>query len=302
VCGRYIIREQEAAERYWRVHGLPTWTASFNVTPSALVPVIRRAGRIAAGAEDSGDDSGAAPADALAYEGALLRWGLVPYWSGGVAPKYSTFNARMERIETAPAFRGPWARSQRCILPASGFYEWQKRGAGKQPFFIKLADREQFGFAGLWDRSKSADGVIESCTIITMPANALLTEIHNTGHRMPAILREEDHEAWLSGSLDDARAALRPYADDLMLAYPVSPRVNSPKNDDEALIQPLTEPEPEADLFTWYPRTSPASALAGSEVGRSGDLWPELQATPDLQAKADLKEGPQAPRPAKKPS
>ena len=170
----------------------------------------------------------------------------VPYWSGGVPPKYSTFNARAERIESAPAFRGPWSRGQRCILPAAGFYEWQKRGASKQPFFIKLADREMFGFAGLWDRSKGADGVrVESCTIITLPANRLLSEIHNTDHRMPAILSEEDHEAWLSGTPEAAHAALRPYADELMLAWPVSPRVNSAKNDDEALTRPIPDPGPE---------------------------------------------------------
>ena len=243
MCGRYIIREQEAAERYWRVHGLPKWTENFNITPSAIVPVIRRARR-----GGTPEDVGTA-ADAP-NEGAMLRWGLVPFWAHGVPPKYSTFNARIERIDSAPTFRGPWSRGQRCILPAAGFYEWQTRGARKQPYFIKLVDREVFGFAGLWDRSTGTDGSVESCTIVTLPANSLLTEIHNTGHRMPAILREEDHEAWLSGSLDEARAALQPYPDGLMLAYPVSPRVNSPKNNDETLIRPLPDlPEEEKTLL-----------------------------------------------------
>jgi putative SOS response-associated peptidase YedK len=235
VCGRYIIREQEAAERYWRTHGLPKWVKSFNVSPSSTVPVIRRVGAGRAAFEN------AAYGSAAPYECVLLKWGLVPFWSRGVAPKYSTYNARIERFETAASFRGAWARSQRCILPAAGFYEWQKRGAGKQPFLIKLADREIFGFAGLWDRSQGPEGVIETCTILTLPANRLLTEIHNTGHRMPAILREEDHEAWLSGTLDQARATLLQYPDDLMVAWPVSPRVNSPANDDESLTLPLPE-------------------------------------------------------------
>lgn len=228
MCGRYIIREQEAAERYWRVHGLPKWVTSFNVAPSAIVPAIRRAR-----APESAD----AP-----NEGVLLRWGLVPYWARGVPPRYTTFNARVERIDSAPAFRDAWARGQRCILPAAGFYEWQQRGSSRQPFFIGLADREVFGFAGLWDRSIGADGTVtHSCTLLTMDANRLLTEIHNTGHRMPAILREEDHELWLAGGPGDARAVLKPYADDLMVAWPVSPRVGSPKNDDEDLTHPLTE-------------------------------------------------------------
>ena len=235
MCGRYIIREQEAAERYWRVHGLPKWIVSFNVAPTATVPVIRRAGAGRAAFENAAYGS-AAPNECV-----LLRWGLVPFWAGGVPLKNPTFNARKERIEIASSFRGPWARGQRCILPAAGFYEWQARTGGKQPYFIKTADRDVFGFAGLWDRSQGPDGVMESCTIITMPANKLLSEIHNTGHRMPAILREEHHEAWLSGSADDARAVLLPYPDDLLVAWPVSPRVSSTKNDDESLVEPATE-------------------------------------------------------------
>jgi putative SOS response-associated peptidase YedK len=235
VCGRYIIREQEAAERCWRVHGLPKWVQSFNVSPSSTVPVIRKAGPGRAAFENAAYGS-AAPNECV-----LLKWGLVPFWSRGVPPKYPTFNARVENIDSASAFRGPWVRGQRCILPAAGFYEWQKRGPNRQPFLIKLADRKIFGFAGLWDRSTGAEDVIESCTIITLPANRRLAEIHNTDQRMPAILREEDHEAWLSGNPDEAYAVLRPYPDELMVAWPVSPRVNSPKNDDESLTFPLPE-------------------------------------------------------------
>jgi putative SOS response-associated peptidase YedK len=233
ICGRYIIREQEAADRYWRVHGLPKWTQSFNVAPTAVVPIIRRARR---GSEQP-------------YEGASVRWGLVPFWAHGVPPKFATFNARVEGIETTPSFRDAWAHGHRCILPAAGFYEWQRRGPRKQPFFIKLADREIFGFAGLWERSKGPDGWLESCTIITLPANRLLSEIHNGGLRMPAILREEDHEKWLSGSLDEARGVLAPYPDARMVAWPVSSRVNTAKVDDEALTSPADEIPDEPKLL-----------------------------------------------------
>jgi putative SOS response-associated peptidase YedK len=233
VCGRYIIREKEAADRYWRVHGLPRWAKSFNVPPGATVPVIRHAG-VGRAAFETAAYGSAAPNECV-----LLRWGLIPFWSRGVAPKFATFNARVERIETAASFRGAWARRQRCILPALGFYEWQRRGRSRQPFLVRLADREMFGFAGLWDCSTGPEGIIESCTIVTLPANRLMTEIHNSGHRMPAILREEDHEAWLSGTSDEARAALVSYPDDRMVAWPVSHRVTSPRNDDESLAQPL---------------------------------------------------------------
>jgi putative SOS response-associated peptidase YedK len=231
VCGRYIIREQEAAERYWRAHGVPKWAPSFNIAPTATVPIIRRARH---------PDDPERP-----NEGALVRWGLIPFWAHGVPPKFATFNARVEGLESTPSFRGAWEHGRRCILPAAGFYEWQQRGRYKQPFFIKLADREIFGFAGLWERSRGEAGWIESCTLITVPANRLLSEIHNSGLRMPAILREQDHEAWLAGTLDEARHVLVPYADEAMLAWPVSPRVSSANVDDESLTQPV-EPPPEA--------------------------------------------------------
>jgi putative SOS response-associated peptidase YedK len=131
-------------------------------------------------------------------------------------------------------------RGQRCILPAVGFYEWHLNDDGsKQPFYITCADQPVFGFAGLWDSSKRDDGtVVESCTIITMPPNALMAEIHNAKQRMPMILAFENIEAWLEGSADDAHAALMPYPAELMAAWPVSARVNSPKNNDAKLLSP----------------------------------------------------------------
>jgi len=111
------------------------------------------------------------------------------------------------------------------------------------PYLITLADQELFGFAALWDRSVRADGaVIESCAHITMPANDLLADIHNGGdhaRRMPAILRREDHDAWLKGTPAEARAVLQPYPADLMVAHPVSTRVNSVRNNGPELIEPI---------------------------------------------------------------
>jgi len=172
----------------------------------------------------------------------MMRWGLVPFFAKGVPPKYSTINATIEKLTDGPTWRGPWKRGQRCILPAAGFYEWHINENGtKTPFYITMADQPVFGFAGLWDRSVTAEGVaLESCTIITMPPNALMAEIHNAKQRMPAILQQADIEAWLTGSTDEARAALKPYPDDLMHAQKVSTRVNSPKNNHESLIEPVS--------------------------------------------------------------
>jgi putative SOS response-associated peptidase YedK len=157
---------------------------------------------------------------------------------------YSTINARVETVETAASYRGPWRRSQRCLQLASGFYEWHVDGAGrKAPYYIHLSDQPIFPFASVWDRSIKPDGTaIESCVLITMPGNDLMRDIHNSGsnpRRMPAILRREDHEAWLKGSVEHARGVLKPYEAVLMVAYEVSLAVNSPKNNDEKLIEPV---------------------------------------------------------------
>jgi putative SOS response-associated peptidase YedK len=129
------------------------------------------------------------------------------------------------------------------LVVARGFYEWQVQADGKTkvPFYIHLNDQDVFAFAGLWDSSKTDAGdYIESCTHITVPANNLVGEIHNTKHRMPAILEKADRETWLTGAPEDAWETLTSYPDDLMIAWPVSPRINTPKNNDATLIQPVS--------------------------------------------------------------
>lgn len=221
MCGRYMSPDQASIERHWHIgrHNSNPFQRRYNVAPTQTVPALRRV---------SGE---------LELTG--LRWGLVPFWAKGVPPRYSTINARMEGMAKAPSYRGPWKHGQRCILPAGGFYEWQVVGSRKQPWFIHLLDQEVFGLAGLWDRSESPEGgLVESCTIITLPANPLLARIHNGRERMPAILRREDHQAWLAGSPDDALACLAPYPQAQMAAHTVSTVVNSPRNDGPDLIAP----------------------------------------------------------------
>jgi putative SOS response-associated peptidase YedK len=223
MCGRYVSPSEASIEREFNlVHMEWQFPSSFNVAPTQDVPVVRmRKGE---------------------RQGVRLRWGLIPYFAQGVPPKYSTINARIETVQTAPSYRGSWSRGQRCLVIAQGFYEWQTQADGKSrvPYYIHLNDQELFAFAGLWDASRTAQGAwVESCVHLTMPANRLLTEIHNTQHRMPAILAHEDREAWLSGSTEEAWAALKPYPDEHMVAWPVSTRVNKPANDDARLIEPV---------------------------------------------------------------
>jgi len=225
MCGRYILRMQDKYLREWNLHGPPAWvTASYNIAPTQQVPIMRI-------------ENGSPAA-------AMVRWGLIPSFAHGAPGKFSTINARLETFESAPSFRGAWKRGQRCIQPASGFYEWHLDAEGrKTPYLVTLADQEVFGFAGLWERSVREDGVvIESCAHLTMPANELMADIHNGGshpQRMPAILRREDHEAWLRGGPAEARAALVPYPTDLMVAHPVTTRVNSVRNNGPELIEPI---------------------------------------------------------------
>ena len=222
MCGRYVSPEEASIEREFNlVRTEWQFPTNFNVAPSQTVPIVR--------VEDG------------TLKSALVRWGLVPFFAKGQPGKYSTFNARAETLTTSACFRGAWAGARRCIVPALGFYEWHVNADGrKQPYYIHVEDQSVFGFAGLWERSRAdASTVVESCTIITLPANELMAEVHNTKARMPAILPRELREAWLSGSPEAAAAALKPYPAERMVAYEVSPRVNSARNNDEKLLEPL---------------------------------------------------------------
>jgi putative SOS response-associated peptidase YedK len=227
MCGRYVSPDDAAIEREFNlVRAEWKFPPSFNVAPTQIVPVIR--------AVDS------------RRQGVSMRWGLIPFFAKGEPPKYSTINARAETVETAAPYRGPWKRGQRCLQIATGFYEWHLDAEGrKAPFYIHLLNQPMFAFAALWDRSTKADGTaVESVAHVTVPANDLMRDIHNTGdnpHRMPAILRKEDHDAWLTGSVDTARSLLDAHHTDLMVAYEVSWRVNSPENNDAALIEPIVQ-------------------------------------------------------------
>jgi putative SOS response-associated peptidase YedK len=221
MCGRYVSPDESSIEREFNlVRTEWQFPASYNVAPTQQVPIVL---------SEKGE-----------RRGLTVRWGLIPFFAKGVAGKYSTINARIETMQTTASYRDPWQRGQRCLQVASGFYEWHDGAGGRVPYYIRLNDQSIFGFAGLWDRSIKADGTaIMSCAHITLPANALMREIHNAGnnpHRMPAILRAEDREAWLEGSPEEARSLLQPYDPGMMVAYEVGTRVNSPKNNDATLI------------------------------------------------------------------
>ncbi len=191
---------------------------AYNIAPSQDIPVIveRAAGRLLRS----------------------MSWGFRPAWASATAPRPAPINARAETLLERPLFRSAMARS-RCLIPANGFYEWQSMPGGKtkRPVYIRRDDRALVGFAGLYSVGK--DGTA-SCAIITTEPNALVARIHD---RMPAILDPAAESLWLDPAFTDPVAVLeclRPCPADLLVAYPVSPRVSSPREDGPSLIEPLT--------------------------------------------------------------
>lgn len=169
---------------------------------------------------------------------AFLQWGLIPSWSKDSKIGSRMINARSETVAEKPSFRAAFKR-RRCLIPADGFYEWQRQGDRKQPVYIRSRDGAPFALAGLWETWHSADGsIIDSCTILTTKPNELMEPIHN---RMPVILEPPDYSTWLHPG-DNPNVALhllRPYPAEKMAAYPVSTLVNNPRNDSPDCIVPL---------------------------------------------------------------
>ncbi len=167
-----------------------------------------------------------------------FQWGLVPHWAQDPSIGRRLINARAESVAGKPSFKSAFT-SRRCLIISSGFYEWRNEGTRKVPFFIRLESGKSFSFAGLYESWTSPDGIeLRTCTIITTEPNAIMKPIHN---RMPVILPRDREARWLDFSADQDKAmgVLEPYPNDDMIAYPVSPQVNSPKNDSPECIVPV---------------------------------------------------------------
>lgn len=173
----------------------------------------------------------------------LLHWGLIPSWSKDEKSRYSMINARAETVDSKPAYRSAFKR-HRCLIPVSGFYEWQPRDHYKQPYAITMKQHDDlatlFSLAGLWEHWESQEGkVIESCSIIVTNANDTLKPIHD---RMPVILDSENYTTWLDPENHDSeqlKKLLNPYPATAMKAYPVSRRMNDPSHDEPDCIEPV---------------------------------------------------------------
>ncbi len=225
MCGRFTLRASPSViAAQFGIFEIPALTARFNIAPTQQVPVVR----LQPGQVDGGH-----------RELVLLRWGLVPGWATDATIGNRLINARAETAAEKPAFRSAM-RSRRCLMVADGFYEWQKTGRARQPYFIRLRDDRPFGFAGLWESWQRPDRVpLETCTLLTTDANELVRPIHD---RMPVILAPDSYAAWLDPSNTDPRALrplLAPFPSAAMEAYPVSSVVNTPANDVPGCTEPL---------------------------------------------------------------
>ncbi len=183
MCGRIVARVlKKAWTKDGRIVIPPMFRPSYNIAPTQGIIVFR-----------AGEGE---------WDASIMRWGLVPsWWKDAAKLPGQTFNARAETVAEKPTFRAAFKR-RRCLIPCDGFYEWKATGGkAKQPFFIQPADPEGiFHFAGLWDHWETADGAMESCTIITTEPNALMAGIHN---RMPVILAAENFDEWLDPANQD---------------------------------------------------------------------------------------------------
>lgn len=223
MCGRFgLFVTPEVLEEYFNlehVEGAAAPEPRYNLTPGQAVAVVRE------------------------HEGRrrvhALQWGLIPFWAKDPTIGRKLINARLDSVATKPAFREAWQR-RRCLIPASGFYEWSEpRGGRKRPHFIRPVGEPLFALAGLWERWRTPTGEkLDTCVIVTTDANAQLVQIHE---RMPVLIPRDAQALWLDpkSSLEDVlKLAERPPS---LEAHPVGFGVNDPKNDDETLIAPVAE-------------------------------------------------------------
>jgi putative SOS response-associated peptidase YedK len=219
MCGRYALTSppEVIAERFG-LAWVPDVPPHYNIAPGQTIPVVRDAEQ--------------------GRELVVLKWGLIPPWAKDASIGTRLINARGETLGDKPAFRNAYRR-RHCLIPADAFYEWKAIAGRKQPYCIRMRDQTPFGMAGLWEHWVAPDGqAVESCTIVTAAATALIAELHD---RMPLIVAPADYDAWLAAGQKEA-ALPRAVAAEELVYYPVSPLVSNARNDVPACLVPIAVP------------------------------------------------------------
>jgi putative SOS response-associated peptidase YedK len=233
MCGRYrLSRRKQIIEEHFDCNPWDdNWSPRFNIAPTQPVPVIRQNPK--------------QPIRQLS----LMKWGLIPHWAKDPSIAAGTINAKSETAVTKPAFRDP-LQFRRCLIPADGFYEWNRTAAGKQPYCFEVNEGKLFAFAGLWDGWKDSSGKwVKTCSILTTTPNAVTSAIHD---KMPVILEPESYDLWLDPGMTNVQVVselLKPYDAKAMGCYPVSTRINHVANDDEECSRPAEITEAQNRLF-----------------------------------------------------
>ncbi|MDP0500668.1 MAG: SOS response-associated peptidase [Verrucomicrobiota bacterium JB022] len=232
MCGRFTLKCSPAQ----LAEAMPDWPAlearllekpRYNIAPTQPVVSLRCA------------EMGVRPADDNPPVFDVFQWGLVPGWIRETQPAQRHINARSEEAAVKPAFRGAM-RHRRCLVPATGFYEWTEVDGQRQPYYFSREDGQPFALAGLWEIWLAPDGSeLRSCSLLTTRASDLLADLH---HRMPVILPREHHDAWLHPERlkpAEATALCRPTPAKGWQRHAVSTRVNSFRPDDARLVEPV---------------------------------------------------------------
>jgi len=217
MCGRFnMLATPEQLLETFGLELVPGYKISYNIAPGQKI-------------------LGIVQADGSGLSAVSLDWGLVPSWAKDSKIGHSLINARAETLGDKPSFKAAYHK-RRCLIPATGFYEWQKTENGKQAYHICREDRRLFAFAGLWEHWEHGANTLYSCTIITTSANALVQTIHE---RMPVIIDAENYRSWLDPrqSQQSLDQLLAHSAYDGMSLYPVSDRVNNPRHDDRHCLE-----------------------------------------------------------------
>lgn len=217
MCGRFTLAVgPEYIAEYFQIDGpIPEFQSCWNITPGGDIPVICQA-----------------PDDGRTCS--LMHWGLIPHWAKTRNAKYKMINAKAETLSTRPAYRDAY-KHRRCLIPASGFYEWHIETNGKQPYYVHRKDDGLLAFAGLWEYWEG-EHIINSCTIITTEANSLIQSIHD---RMPVIIEQNNYDKWLNPHNTDMNQLVKllsPGDVPLLEYYRISTAVNNPAHDNQALI------------------------------------------------------------------
>ncbi|MFQ5590937.1 MAG: SOS response-associated peptidase [Phycisphaerae bacterium] len=249
MCGRFTLTaDGDILASVFELAEIPAIRPRYNIAPTQPVLVIvpdresasetqppgRRLASPAAVAPDSTPGR-------VSRVARMMLWGLIPSWAKNARVSARMINARAETVATSAAYRAAFKR-RRCLIPADGFYEWQRvPGANrKQPFLVSMSDSKTFAFAGLWERWEGSEAPsVESCTVITTEPNDVVREVHD---RMPAILDPSDYQRWLDPDNTDQVVLLHmlcPYPASKMTAQPVGLSVNNPSYDGEKCVEPL---------------------------------------------------------------